>query len=232
MQNQSWLTSKWHGMFIYLIADAVFQKIPNAGVIRYTAFLNTVFLTNSIDFVTTTVSTISTTTTTCMYRSLNSIAQTVRFGMAGVLSNVTFLAGFNLLVEQFAHQYESSRIYSVWYCCFIPIAHAIQALLVFGWPDPYWPSLLSNAPIGLTAMTIGTLLTGYLDRVQFDRAVQNFLEFYLPFLTTKSYNHKDEDAGEFYSSLVVMGVTGIFSYLASVYVNSGPKTADAHKKEL
>ena len=170
-----------------------------------------------------------------MFRSLHSITQSVRFGIAGFLSNATFLAGFNVLVESFANHdtLPASRIYSLWYCCFIPLAHAINSLLVFGWPEPYLPSLLSNAPIGLTAMTIGTFLTGYLDRIRFDRYVDDFLASHVPLFLKQSPNEDEED-GEFYSSLVVMAVTGIFSYLASVYVNSSPpsSTKDGHKKEL
>lgn len=139
---------------------------------------------------------------------------------------------YNFLVETFAI-FPASRIYAVWYCCYIPIGHALNALLVFGWPDPYLPSLLSNAPIGLTAMTVGTLMTEYLDRIHFDAYVAP-LASNLPFMPPPPTN--EEEPGEFYSSLVVMAVTGIFSYTASVYVNSGPSSkkggAKGDKKEL
>ena len=158
--------------------------------------------------------------------------------MAGFLSNATFLAGFNVLVESFANHdtLPASRIYSLWYCCFIPLAHAINSLLVFGWPEPYLPSLLSNAPIGLTAMTIGTLLTGYLDRLRFDSYVEEFLASHVPLFLQPSppspNNNEEEEDGEFYSSLLVMAVTGIFSYLASAYANSSssPSSSSTTKK--
>jgi len=135
------------------------------------------------------------------------------------------------MVESFANHetFPASRIYSILYCCWIPIGHAITCSTVFGWPKQYFNSLMSNVPIGLAAMSIGTFLTGYLDRIHFDHKVEAFFG--------QSHPYYEGETGEFYSSLVVTVVTGIFSYLASSYVNASPAsdgggTGGEYKKEL
>ena len=98
--------------------------------------------------------------TWCDDRVLHDVPQTVRFAIAGFLCNFGFLGGFNLAVNHLDKYYAASTIYSIYYVFFIPVGHAINSLIVFGWPKPYLPSLLSNAPIGLTAMMLGTFFTG------------------------------------------------------------------------
>lgn len=88
-------------------------------------------------------------------------------------------------------------------------------LLVFGWPNNYLASLLSNAPVGLTAMAIGSVLTGFLSKMEFDIMVENWMAN--QFGTKKP---EEEEEGEFYASLVVMVVTGVWTYILSTYVNS------------
>ena len=74
-------------------------------------------------------------------------------------------------------------------------------------------NLLSNAPIGLSAMAVGTVLTGFLSNIDFDAKLESFLGI-------DTLGEKEEDEGEFYASLVVMVVTGVWTYLLCMYVNS------------
>jgi hypothetical protein len=67
----------------------------------------------------------------------------------GLLSNVLFMLCYNWCVEKFTFV-APPTMYSIVYLVFIPIGHALVSLLVFGWPEKYIPSLLSNFPIGLT----------------------------------------------------------------------------------
>ncbi len=83
----------------------------------------------------------------------------------------------------------------------------------------YLPSLMSNAPIGLSAMAIGTALTGFLSKVRFDSAVDDWIRSSI--FTTESLDNMDE-GGEFYSGLVVMIATGVWCYVMSLYVNAAP----------
>lgn len=122
----------------------------------------------------------------------------------------------------------ASRIYSLFYCAYIPVGHAINSLLVFGWPEKYLPSLMSNAPIGLTAMMLGTVLTGYFDRIGFEHTADQFLIN----IGVVSEPEPDEERSEFYSSIVVMVITGVWSYLLSMWVNAAPAKKKPEGKEL
>lgn len=138
---------------------------------------------------------------------------------------------FNEAVKQLENVYAPSTIYSIVYCLFIPIGHAITSLTVFGWPKPYLPSLLSNAPIGLTAMCIGTFSTAYLDDISFNEKFESFL--YNNFASIMGQRDNDEE-GEFYSSFVVTMITGLWSFVLAMLVNSPSKKAKSGKgsKEL
>lgn len=114
-------------------------------------------------------------------------------------------------------------MYSVVYLIFIPIGHAMVSLLVFGWPEKYCPSLMSNFPIGLTAIGIGGGLTAWLDSVDFNERTANYLRLHFS-------NMPAGDEGEFYSSIVVLVVTSLWTYVLSIYVNSPPEKSE--KKEL
>ena len=150
-------------------------------------------------------------------RSLNSISQSIRFLANGVLAQVIFMTGYNLSVVHFEPLgYPASTIYAVFYLLYIPLGHALQSLIVFGWPDNYLPSLLSNAPIGLTAMAIGTMLTGFLSRMEFNAMAEDWISYQFGNVPPE----KSEEEGEFYSSLVVMVVTGAWGYVLSQYINS------------
>jgi len=121
----------------------------------------------------------------------------------------------------------ASTIYAIFYTIYIPVGHAMQALCVFGWPDKYIPSLMANAPIGITSMCIGTALTGFLSQIHFNAMAEDWIASILGMNKPTS----EEEEGEFYSSLVVMAATGVWCYVLSLYVNSDKKTA-AKEKEL
>lgn len=116
-------------------------------------------------------------------------------------------------------------MYSIVYLIFIPIGHALVSLLVFGWPEKYFPSLMSNFPIGLTAIGIGGGLTAWLDSIEFNESVAEYIRSNYNFHSMPS-----GDEGEFYSSIVVLLVTSIWTYILSIYVNSPPEVSE--KKEL
>ena len=163
-----------------------------------------------------------------LHDSLEQIPQSIRFPLCGVLSNAIFLAGFNAAVDAFeSESLPAARIYSLFYCLYIPFGHALVSLLVFGWPTPYLPSLASNAPIGLTAMAVGTLLTGYLDRIQLEGAIDRFLVD----VGVVAQPEPDAERSEFYCSLIVMAVTGVWTYVLSIYVNGSSAATEDKKGE-
>lgn len=164
-----------------------------------------------------------------LHGSLNEIPQSIRFGASGLFNNVVFITAFNLAVASFDHIHPASTIYSFVYLLFIPFGHAVTCLIVFGWPKPYLPSLLSNAPIGLTAMALGTACTAYLDAIHFNKTAEDFLSSRLSFIGFEEPADGEEE-GELYSSLAVTAITGVWSYTFSMIVNS-PKSKK-HAKEL
>ena len=139
---------------------------------------------------------------------------------------------YNYAVYMFEHRVAVTTIYSIVYFIFIPLGHASVSVLVFGWPERYMFSLMSNFPIGLTAIAIGGLLTGYLDSVQFSDRVDDFIRDYATFskMPPRTSGEEEEYKSEFWSSLLVLIVTSIWTYVLSIYVNSIPTKSD--KKEL
>mmetsp|Transcript_16532 Transcript_16532/g.37949 ORF Transcript_16532/g.37949 Transcript_16532/m.37949 type:complete len:140 (+) Transcript_16532:387-806(+) len=136
---------------------------------------------------------------------------------------------YNGAIARFEHRFASSTIYAIVYLLFIPASHALMCLLVFGWPTKYLKSLMSNAPIGLSSIVIGATCTAYLDRMGFEVMAEDWVRYHI---TGETHEETDEaeETGEFYSSLTVMFITGIWTYILSAIVNAPPTTPD--KKEL
>ncbi len=160
---------------------------------------------------------------------------------------------YNSAVVKFEHTVSSSTIYAIVYLIFIPISHVLISLLVFGWPERYVRSLMSNAPVGLTAIVLGAALTAYLDKIEFNGWVaeavvkyQNLLSLTIDIDTTATslptrtqppgkvqrslQTEEARGGGEFYSSLFVLIVTSIWTFVLSVMVNAPAESLE--KKEL
>lgn len=152
----------------------------------------------------------------------------IRFGATGFMSNVLFVILYNEAVAKLEHAYAASTIYAVIYFCFIPLGHALTCLLVFGWPTKYISSLVSNYPIGLTAILLGSTLTAYLDRIGFEGMAKDWVISNV--LAQKPEDHQEVENSEFHSSMVVMLVTSVWTFVLSVLVNSPSSKPD--KKEL
>lgn len=140
-----------------------------------------------------------------------------RFGFNGLISNILFMIVYNTAVARI-QSVAPSTIYSIIYLIFIPLTHLMTSLLVFGWPERYLSSLVSNFPIGLTAIAIGSGLTAYLDRIAFNQSITDYIR------DNYTFSHMPQrDEGEFYSSIVVLVVTSLWTYVLSVYINSNPR---------
>ena len=150
----------------------------------------------------------------------------IRFAVAGLIGNVLFMVLYNGVVHLYGTVYAPSILYSIVYFFVIPISHVLSLGLVFGWPPShgkYVSSLLSNYPIGVTAIALGATCTAYLDRMEFNERAEEFLQTYVRFLVFWPHvdnNTHDDEKGEFYSSLVVMVITSVWSYVLSVAVNT------------
>ena len=153
----------------------------------------------------------------------------IRFGLNGFLSNVGFMVAYNISVVQFDGMAPPSTIYAIVYLIFIPIGHAMISLLVFGWPERYLPSLMSNAPIGLTAIAIGAMLTAYLDQIGFNKQVVDMLAQGWSAIGYETAPKPEDEKGEFYSSLLVLLITGVWTFILSVFINSPSEISE--KKE-
>jgi len=142
-----------------------------------------------------------------------------RFGFNGLLSNILFMISYNYIVAR-NPTVEASKIYAVLYLVFIPVSHLLAAVLVFGWPERYFSSLLSNLPIGITAIAIGSGLTAYLDHLDFNERIEEFIRENYNF--THMPPRPQDEKSEFYSSLLVLSVTSVWTYVLSVYINFFP----------
>ena len=165
----------------------------------------------------------------------------------------TLVFAYNEAVMKYEHTVASSTIYAIVYLIFIPVGHILISLLVFGWPERYVRSLMSNAPVGLTAIILGAALTAYLDEIEFNRWVadavveyQSMLGFTIdaglaatekPTITQPPepikrilQSEESRGGGEFYSSLFVLIITSIWTFVLSVMVNAPAESLE--KKEL
>jgi hypothetical protein len=173
---------------------------------------------------------------TRLIRSLLRVSMKVRYLAYGSLSNVLFLLMYNWAVTNFGDVYVPSTIYAIIYLVFIPIQHAMASCMVFGWPQRYFASLTANVPIGLTAIALGSYLTAFLDRVDFDDSAQDVVRQLRvaaadgAVAQSKTTTNKEPSNGEFYSSLVVLIVTSFWSFILAVIVNANPETSE--KKQL
>ena len=145
---------------------------------------------------------------------LANIPLPIRFVLSGVTGNVFFMAAYNMAFQRFQSVASASAIFAVVQFACIIVNHLLNVGIVFGWPDNYFASLMSNMPIGLTSLAMGSFGAGYLERINFDDQVLVFL--------SQEVNDETEAKGGFYSSLVVMGATGIFNYVALNIVNKAP----------
>lgn len=136
---------------------------------------------------------------------------------------------YNWALLLFEERFVASNIYAAVYLVFIPISHFLVSILVFGWPEHYFNSLLSNFPIGLTAIALGTALTAFLDSIDFSKSVDEYVIENFVFLKLSPKEEKGVKS-EFWSSLVVLAVTSIWTYVLSIVVNQVPTKSD--KKEL
>jgi hypothetical protein len=103
---------------------------------------------------------------------------------------------------------------------------------------------MSNAPVGLTAIVLGAGLTAYLDEIEFNKWVSEavieywkVLGYHVPELSNQQEHEQDEEMeqqtsshGEFYSSIFVLLITGIWTFVLSVMVNAPAESSE--KKEL
>ena len=108
----------------------------------------------------------------------------------------------------------------------------MNSLLVFGWPltkKLYVTSLMSNVPIGLSTMVLGSVCTSFLTKMDFDTFVYEWLSRF-------TFVVKDEEeeggGGDFYSCMLVMVLTGVWSFVLTNIVNSTPSSKVNDKKEL
>mmetsp|Transcript_46370 Transcript_46370/g.68452 ORF Transcript_46370/g.68452 Transcript_46370/m.68452 type:complete len:185 (+) Transcript_46370:88-642(+) len=162
---------------------------------------------------------------------LNRIPTTIRFGALGFISNGLFLLGLEFASHHLGESFHASTIYSAFYLCYMPVGHLLTCLLVFGWPKKYLKSFFSTVPIGLTAMTLGSVLTGYLDRIGFDQIADVFVQHKLALLGIDSFNKDEEEIFE-YSPVVVMVLTGLWTFvLTNLVMSSGGKGKKAEEEE-
>ena len=152
----------------------------------------------------------------------------MRFSLSGCVNTSIFMISHWIATSIFKDVYPASTIYAFTYLLFIPVGHAVTSLFVFGWPSPYLPSLLSNVPIGLSTIAIGSFSTSYLQNIEFDIIMSNIMKYYF----YMDNGNDEEDGGSFYSSIMVQVITGIWGYVLSVYVNSPSSKVKGNKKEL
>lgn len=144
------------------------------------------------------------------------------------------MLAYNYAALMFERTIAVSTIYSIVYLVFIPLGHAFVSLFVFGWPERYIASLMNNFPIGLSAIAIGSVLTGYLDSIHFTELVDEFVrDNFIFFKMPPRLNAEgiiDGEESQFWSSLVVLFVTSLWTYGLSIYVNTTPIISE--KKQL
>mmetsp|Transcript_9834 Transcript_9834/g.27546 ORF Transcript_9834/g.27546 Transcript_9834/m.27546 type:complete len:170 (-) Transcript_9834:141-650(-) len=148
----------------------------------------------------------------------------LRFVLSGVTGNVFFMTLYNWAYAAFQSVAPASTVFSVVQFLCIIVNHFLNVGIVFGWPEQYLTSLMSNMPVGLASLALGAFTMGRLEAADFDSKAQKWLG------TDSSDNDDDEMKGGFFCSIVVMIVTGLFNYVALNIVNSPTKGTKKEKK--
>ena len=157
---------------------------------------------------------------------LEDIPLPIRFVISGVTGNAIFLMVYNMALSALKEFYDAGIIFSVVQFGCIILNHFLNVGIVFGWPDNYLTSLLSNMPVGLTSLALGAWLAGTLERNQFD--------FQIKFGLGLLAEGEEDLAGGLLASIAVMSVTGVYNYIVLNLINnpkSGNEEDEKTKKE-
>jgi hypothetical protein len=157
-------------------------------------------------------------------RILNHIPLHLRFGMSGIFCNITKVVLYNVTVELLRGIATPARIYSILDVLMMFVGHGMGCLIVFGWPDQYCTNFMNNTPVGIIGMIIGTSLTAYLTTVHFNDRMIDWIKTDFTILPVR------ED-GDVYTSLVVLTVCNVWTFVAANVVNR-PKYLKAFKDRL
>lgn len=157
---------------------------------------------------------------------LNDIPLPVRFAISGIVGNGIFMLVYNLSLQSFQQFAGAGTIFAIVQFGCIILNHFLNVGIVFGWPKDYLTSLLSNMPVGLSALVLGALTTSTLDLIDFDYKVNSV------FGLIEEETQNEEEKSGFWGSIVAMAVTGIFSYVALNVVNKSSSSDVGKKKEL
>lgn len=162
---------------------------------------------------------------------LENVPLPIRFVISGVTGNAIFLIVYNMALSALKSAYDAGVIFSVVQFGCIVLNHFLNVGIVFGWPENYLSSLLSNMPVGLTSLALGAWLAGSLERNQFDFQVKLALGLL--------QEGEEEAAGGLLSSIAVMSVTGVYNYVVLNIINKPGEDrkdekniAEQEKKEL
>lgn len=162
------------------------------------------------------------------YSQVSNLPLLARFGLSGILGNGIFVAVYNWSIYIFDDLASTFAIYSVVYALSIPLNHFLNCGLVFGFPPQgkYLRNLASNVPVGLSTLVVGAVSTTYLEKAGFEDMVVSFLSGSKQVVEEEP----EEKMGEqFYISLVVLIITGIWSFVLLNIVNA-PQEEDVKKK--
>jgi len=159
-----------------------------------------------------------------LYSALHDIPQDLRYLIGGTVNTVLMMVSLWMATTSFKHAYSTSTIYTVINLSMIPIGHAVSSLIVFGWPQKYIQNLCINAPIGLAGTFLGSILTELLDRIGFDSACYKVL-------SSLSILEESAEAGNMFTSILVMIITGLWAYILSNLVNGSSKEETKKQKK-
>jgi hypothetical protein len=148
----------------------------------------------------------------------------MRFCMSGMFCNISKVVLYNGTVELLRGIATPARIYSVLEVGMMFLGHCLGCLIVFGWPDRYWTNFMTNTPVGILGMIIGTSLTAYLTNVHFNDRMIHWIKTDFTLLQVR-------EEGDVYTSLLVLTVTNIWTYVAANLVNR-PKYLKGFKDRL
>ena len=157
---------------------------------------------------------------------LKNVPLVVRFVLSGVIGNACFMSAYNRAFGLFSSKLDASVIFAVVQFFCIILNHFLNVSLVFGYPDNYLSSLLSNMPVGLSSLALGALTTSWLQKSKFDETLQAW------FVNLTRREDDGSGEGSFWTSIAVMAITGIYNYTVLNIVNKPSTSEKEEKKEL
>uniref|UniRef100_A0A7S2DWY2 Uncharacterized protein n=1 Tax=Helicotheca tamesis TaxID=374047 RepID=A0A7S2DWY2_9STRA len=153
----------------------------------------------------------------------------IRFMVSGLVGTIFFMGFYNRAYAAFQSVASASQVFAVVQFLCIIVNHFLNVGIIFGWPESYMKSLMSNMPVGIVSLGLGAFSMGQMEKMDFDAKMEELVGF----AGSSPGDDGEEEKGGLFSSIAVVIITGVFNYVVLNIINApSPTPSKEPKKEL